>query len=281
MRRHSVTKLTWLKWLSIIFYLIPVLFILLFPFIVMISTSFKTLQEVSQIPPTFIPRNPTTANYQNIWDIIPLAEHFRNSLLLGVGEVLLVFFLGVPAAYALTRFRFMGRQAYMVFLLITQMFPAVVMLLGIFRLVAMYGLVNKLWVVALVAGAFNLAFCIWLLVGYFSGIPAEIEEAAMIDGDSRLTAMLKMTLPLSWPGLVAVGIFAFMDGWNEFLFSLSLIRTDTTLPLTVGLFRFITRFQIQWNYLMAGSFLATIVVVLLFMLVQDKLTRGMVAISEK
>jgi multiple sugar transport system permease protein len=119
------------------------------------------------------------------------------------------------------------------------------------------------------------------LTGYFSGIPPEIEEAAMMDGHSRLGAMIKMTLPLSWPGLVAVAIFAFMDGWNEFLFSLTLIRTDTYLPLTVGLFRFITRFQIQWNHLMAGSFLATIVVVILFMTVQDKLTRGLVSMSEK
>ncbi len=273
--------LKWLKWLAIIFYLIPVLLILLFPFVVMISTSFKSLQEVSQIPPTFIPRTPTLANYGEIWGIIPLAAHFRNSFLLGAGEVVLVFLLGVPAAYALTRFRFMGRGPYMIFLLMTQMFPAVVMLLGIFRLVAMYGLVNNLAVVAVVAAAFNLAFCIWLLTGYFSAIPPEVEEAAMMDGNSRLGAMIRMTLPLSWPGLIAVAIFAFMDGWNEFLFSLSLIRTDTNLPLTVGLFRFITRFQIQWNYLMAGSFLATIVVVLLFMLVQDKLTRGMVAISEK
>jgi multiple sugar transport system permease protein len=272
---------TLLKWLAITFYLVPMLLILTFPFVVMISTSFKTLQEVSQIPPTFIPRAPTLANYQEIWGIIPLAKHFRNSFILGAGEVLLVFLLGVPAAYSLTRFRFGGRQPYMLFLLVTQMFPAVVMLLGIFRLVATYGLVNNLAVVALVAAAFNLAFCIWLLVGYFSGIPPEIEEAAMMDGHSRLGAMIKMTLPLSWPGLVAVAIFAFMDGWNEFLFSLTLIRTDVNLPLTVGLFRFITRFQIQWNHLMAGSFLATVVVVILFMTVQDKLTRGLVAIGEK
>jgi multiple sugar transport system permease protein len=270
-----------LKWLAIVFYLIPMLLILTFPFVVMISTSFKTLQEVSQIPPTFIPRQPTLENFRVIWDIIPLAKHFRNSFILGAGEVLLVFFLGIPAAYSLTRFRFGGRQPYMMFLLVTQMFPAVVMLLGIFRLVAAYGLVNNLAVVALVAAAFNLAFCIWLLVGYFSGIPPEIEEAAMMDGHSRLGALIKMTLPLSWPGLVAVAIFAFMDGWNEFLFSLTLIRTDVNLPLTVGLFRFITRFQIQWNHLMAGSFLATVVVVILFMTVQDKLTRGLVAIGEK
>jgi len=274
-------KTGWVKWLSIIFFLIPMLFILVFPFIVMISTSFKSLQEVGQIPPTFIPRQPTLANYTEVWQIIPLAKHFRNSFLLGAGETLLVLFLGIPAAYALCRFRFAGRGPYMIFLLVTQMFPAVVVILGVFRLIAAYGLVDNLAVVALVAASFNLAFCIWLLTGYFSAIPPEIEEAAMMDGHSRLGAMIKMTLPLSWPGLIAVAIFAFMDGWNEFLFSMTFIRTDDYLQLTVGLFRFITRFQLQWNHLMTGSFLATIVVVVLFMLVQDKLTRGLVAISEK
>jgi multiple sugar transport system permease protein len=274
-------KIAWVKALSIIFFLIPMLLILLFPFIVMVSTSFKTLQEVSQIPPTFIPRQPTLQNYQQVWTIIPLAKHFRNSFILGIGETLLVMFLGVPAAYSLSRFKFGGREPYMIFLLITQMFPPVVVILGIFRLIAAYGLVDNLLVVAVTAAAFNLAFCIWLLNGYFSAIPPEIEEAAMMDGHSRLGALMRMTLPLSWPGLVAVAVFAFMDGWNEFLFSLTFIRTDDLLPLTVGLFRFIIRFQIQWQNLMTGSFLATIVVVALFMLVQDKLTRGLVAISEK
>ena len=216
-----------------------------------------------------------------MWNIIPLAKHFRNSLFLGFGEMAIVLFLGIPAAYSLCRFRFAGRGPYMIFLLFTQMFPPVVMILGIFRLVAAYGLVDNLAVVAVIAASFNLAFCIWLLTGYFSAIPPEIEEAAMMDGHSRIGAMLKMTLPLSWPGLIAVGIFAFMDGWNEFLFSLTFIRTQEFLPLTIGLYRFNTRFQIQWNNLMTGAFLATIVVVALFMLVQDKLTRGMVAISEK
>jgi multiple sugar transport system permease protein len=271
----------WIKWLAIIFFLIPMLLILLFPFIIMISTSFKTLQEVSQIPPTLIPRQPTLANYSAVWNIIPLAKHFRNSFILGAGETLLVLFLGVPAAYSLCRFRYAGRGPYMLFLLATQMFPPVVVVLGLFRLVAAYGLVDNLFVVALSAAAFNLAFCIWLLTGYFSAIPPEIEEAAMMDGHSRLGAMIKMTLPLSWPGLVAVGIFAFMDGWNEFLFSLTFLRTDEYLPLTIGLFRFITRFQIQWQSLMTASLMATIVVVILFMLVQDKLTRGLVAISDK
>jgi multiple sugar transport system permease protein len=247
----------------------------------MVSTSFKTLQEVNQIPPTFIPREPTLQNYRDIWEIIPLLSHFRNSFLLGVGETILILGLGVPAAYALSRFRFAGRQPYMMFLLVTQMFPAVVVVLGVFRVAVALGLLNNLAVVAVTAASFSLAFCIWLLVGYFSAIPPEIEEAAMMDGDSRLGAMVKMVLPLSWPGLVAVGVFAFMDGWNEFLFSLTFITNEEMRPLTVGLFRFISRFQIEWHHLMAGSLLATVVAVGLFMTVQDKLTRGMLAISEK
>ncbi|MGC8878751.1 MAG: carbohydrate ABC transporter permease [Anaerolineae bacterium] len=274
-------RIQWFKWLSLVLYGIPMLFVLVFPFIVMVSTSFKTLEEVSQIPPTFIPRNFTLENYREVWNIIPLAAHFRNSFLLGVGETFLIMVLGVPAAYALARFRFAGRQPYLIFLLVTQMFPAIVVVLGVFRVVVTLGLLNNIAVVAVTAASFSLAFCIWLLVGYFSAIPPEIEEAAMMDGNSRLGAMIKMTLPLSWPGLVAVGVFAFMDGWNEFLFSLTFISNDEMMPLTVGLFRFISRFQIQWHHLMTGSLLATVVAVALFMTVQDKLTRGMLAISEK
>jgi multiple sugar transport system permease protein len=274
-------RIQWFKWLSLVFFGIPMLLILVFPFIVMVSTSFKTLQEVSQIPPTFIPRNPTLQNYTDVWNIIPLAAHFRNSFLLGAGETILIMLLGVPAAYALSRFRFAGRQPYLMFLLVTQMFPAVVVVLGLFRVVVGLGMLNNLAIVAVTAGSFSLAFCIWLLVGYFAAIPPEIEEAAMMDGNSRLGAMFKMTLPLSWPGLIAVAIFAFMDGWNEFLFSLTFISNDELMPLTVGLFRFISRFQIEWHHLMTGSLLATIVVVFLFMTVQDRLTRGMLAISEK
>src|SRR5262245_7805418 len=276
-----MTTYSWLKWGSIVFFLIPMLLILLFPFSVMISTSFKTLPEVSQIPPTFSPQQPTLQNYRDVWSIIPLAKHFRNSFLLGLGEILLVMTLGLPAAYALARFRFAGRQPYMIFLLITQMFPAVLIILGLFRLVVAFGLVNNLLMVMIVAAAFNLAFCIWLMTGYFMAIPPEIEEAAMMDGNSRLGAMLRMTVPLSWPGLTAVAIFAFMDGWNDFLFSLTLLKSDEFLPLTVGLFHFIARFQIQWNYLMAASLLTTIIVVALFILIQKNLTRGLVAVSEK
>ena len=261
--------------------LLPAILISIFPLIVMISTSFKTSQEVYIPPPTFLPRTPTLQNYADIWTVAPLTTFFRNSMVIGLGSTLIALLLAIPAAYALTRFRFRGRRFYQLFLLGIQMFPPIVIILGIFRVVAGLNMVDSLTTVVLLNAIFSLSFAIWMLEGYFATIPPEIEEAAMMDGNSRLGAMFNMILPLSWPGLVAVTIFGFMNGWNEFLFALTFIRSQDKLPLTIGLFKFVTRFQVQWHQLMAASLLTTIVVVVLFMLVQNQLTRGMVALGEK
>lgn len=261
--------------------LLPAILISIFPLIVMVSTSFKTSQEVYIPPPTFLPRTPTIQNYFDIWTVAPLTTFFRNSMVIGLGSTLIALFLAIPAAYALTRFRFRGRRFYQLFLLGIQMFPPIVIILGIFRVVAGLNMVDSLTTVVLLNAIFSLSFAIWMLEGYFATIPPEIEEAAMMDGNSRLGAMFNMILPLSWPGLVAVTIFGFMNGWNEFLFALTFIRSQDKLPLTIGLFKFVTRFQVQWHQLMAASLLTTIVVVVLFMLVQNQLTRGMVALGEK
>ena len=261
--------------------LLPAILISIFPLIVMVSTSFKTSQEVYIPPPTFLPRTPTIQNYFDIWTVAPLTTFFRNSMVIGLGSTLIALFLAIPAAYALTRFRFRGRRFYQLFLLGIQMFPPIVIILGIFRIVAGLNMVDSLTTVVLLNAIFRLSFAIWMLEGYFATIPPEIEEAAMMDGNSRLGAMFNMILPLSWPGLVAVTIFGFMNGWNEFLFALTFIRSQDKLPLTIGLFKFVTRFQVQWHQLMAASLLTTIVVVVLFMLVQNQLTRGMVALGEK
>ncbi|HRW06046.1 MAG TPA: carbohydrate ABC transporter permease [Caldilineaceae bacterium] len=270
-----------LKLTGIIGVLLPAVFISIFPLVVMISTSFKTSQEVYIPPPTFLPRAPTIQNYFDIWSVAPLATFFRNSMIIGLGSTALALILAIPAAYALTRFRFRGRQFYQLFLLGIQMFPPIVIILGIFRVVAGLNMVDSLTTVVALNAIFSLSFAIWMLSGYFSTIPPEIEEAAMMDGNSRLGAMVNMILPLSWPGLVAVTIFGFMNGWNEFLFALTFIRSQDKLPLTIGLFKFVTRFQVQWHQLMAASLLTTIVVVVLFMLVQNQLTRGMVSLGEK
>ncbi|MFN8442981.1 MAG: carbohydrate ABC transporter permease [Caldilineaceae bacterium] len=270
-----------IKWVGIVGFLIPVVFVSIFPLIVMISTSFKTSAEVYIPPPTFLPRTPTFQNYIDIWKVVPLGTYFWNSLLIGLGSTVASLVLAIPAAYALSRFRFVGKNLYILFLLGIQMFPPIVLILGLFRLVAGFNMVDSLWTIIVLNAVFSLSFNTWMLMGYFMSIPVEIEEAAMMDGNSRMGAMMRMVMPLSWPGLVAVGIFSFMNGWNEFTLPLTFLRSQDKLPLTIGLFKFVTRFKVEWHQLMAASFLATLVVVVLFMLVQEQLTKGMVAISEK
>lgn len=270
-----------LKYLGIVFVLLPIVIMGLFPIAVMISTSLKTAQEVYVQPPVFWPREPTLQNYVEIWDVASLASFFQNSLVVGLGATVLTMLLAIPAGYSLARFRFRGRAFYMLFLLVMQMFPAIVIILALYRVVAAFQMTDNLVTLVILNAAFHLSFGVWLLTGYFASVPAEVEEAAMVDGNSRLGAMLRMTVPLSLPGLVAVGIFSFIGAWNEFLFALTFIRSQEKFVLTVGLFKYVTRFQVQWNYLEASSLLVTIVVVVLFMLVQKNLTRGLIAGAER
>lgn len=275
------TRRRLLVYAGILVILIPVVVIDLFPLVVMISTSLKTQQEVYAQPPTFIPQHVTLQNYVEIWHVAPLVTYFRNSLILGLGEMLLALAMAIPAGYALARFRFRGRRIYLLFLIVIQVFPAIVIILALYRLIAALGMMNNLVTLIVIDAVFSLSFDVWLLMGYFSSIPVSIEEAAMMDGTSRLGAMLRMTVPLSMPGIIAVAIFSFIDGWNEFLFALTFIRSSDKLPLTVGLFKFVSRYQVAWNQLLASSFLATIVVLILFMLVQRQLTRGLVVGSDR
>jgi multiple sugar transport system permease protein len=264
-----------LKQLGIGAILIPFFVIFLFPFFVMISTSLKSDQEVFQQPPTLIPRQAEFSNYRAIWSQVSLTTYFRNSLFIGLGTAILALVLAVPAAYALARFPFKLRQFYLFMLLVVQMFSPIVIILALFRVVATYHLLDNLWTLVVINAAFGLSYAVWLLTGYFQSIPAEIEEAAMMDGVSRLHAILAVTIPLSWPGIVAAAIFTFMNAWNEFLFALTFISDENKAPITVGLFHFIGHFQVQWNYLMAASLVTTAIVLILFLSVQKYLTRGL------
>ncbi len=264
-----------LKHLAIGTILFPFFVVFLFPFFVMVSTSLKTNQEVYQQPPTFVPRQVAFENYRDVWSEASLGVYFRNSLIIGLGTALLALVLAVPAAYALARYRFRFRQLYLFALLVVQMFSPIVIILALFRVVSAYHLLNSLSTLVIINAAFGLSYAVWLLTGYFQTIPPEIEEAAMMDGTSRLHAIVAMTMPLSWPGIVAAAIFTFMSAWNEFLFALTFISDENKSPVTVGLFHFIGHFEVQWNYLMAASVLTTAVVLVLFLAVQKQLTRGL------
>ncbi|MGH2461598.1 MAG: carbohydrate ABC transporter permease, partial [Chloroflexota bacterium] len=156
-------------------------------------------------------------------------------------------------------------------------FPPIVIILALYRLVATIGLMDNLGTLIALDTVFSLSFDIWLLTSYFASVPVEVEEAAMMDGNSRFGAMARMTVPLAAPGIAVVAIFSFIDGWNEFLFALTFIRSSDKYPLTLGLFKYVSRYQVAWNQLLASGLLATVVVLVLFMIVQRHLTRGLIS----
>jgi multiple sugar transport system permease protein len=268
-------RLSPLRYLGIGSILIPFFVLFLFPFVIMISTSLKENKEVYRQPPTLLPDTVMWSNYRDVWSEATLATFFRNSLIIGLGTAVLALFLAIPAAYALARFTFKLRQVYLFTLLVIQMFSPIIIILALFKVVSAYHLLDSLPTLIVINAAFGLSYAVWLLTGYFQSIPAEIEEAAMMDGTSRLHAILAMTMPLSWPGIVAAAIFTFMGAWNEFLFALTFISDEEKIPITVGLFQFVGHFRVEWNYLMAASLITTAIVLVLFLTVQKHLTRGL------
>jgi len=250
---------------------------ILFQFFVMLSTSLKPKAEVFHIPPYWIPHHIRFLNYIEMWKIAPLARYFLNSIIVASGATALAIGVAIPAAYALARLRFNGRRAFLYLVLITQMFSPIVIIIGLYRAMAVMGMLNTYQSLIITFAAFNQAFSVWLLTGYFQTIPLEIEEAALIDGCSRMQALRWILFPLSAPGIVATVIFVFIWAWNEFMIALTFTSTPEMRLLTVGLFRFMGRYEIEWHYLMGASLLATIPVLVLFLLIQRKLVQGLTA----
>ncbi len=250
---------------------------ILFSYFVMLSTSLKPKPEVFHIPPHWLPYNPKPSNYIEMWQIVPLARYFLNSIIVAMGATALAIGVALPAAYALARLKFRGRRAFLLLILITQMFSPIVVMIGLYKTMAIFGWLDTYQSLIITYAAFNQAFSIWLLTGYFSTIPVEIEEAALIDGCSRVQALRKILFPLSAPGIVATVIFVFIWSWNEFMIALTFTSSPHMRLLTVGLFRFIGRYEIEWNYLMAASLVATLPVLSLFLLIQRNLVKGLTA----
>ncbi|MCX6090461.1 MAG: carbohydrate ABC transporter permease [Candidatus Atribacteria bacterium] len=251
------------------------LLVLLFPFFVMISTSLKPVKEVYANPPHWIPQTIHLTNFSDIWGKYPLGSYFKNSFIVAVGTTIINMLLCIPAAYAIARLRFVGKNFMMYLFLIVQMFSPLIVVISLFKVISRLGLLDNLLALILTNGVFTLAFAIWLLSGYFRGIPKEIEEAALIDGCSRFQTITRILLPIAMPGVVTTVIYTFISAWNEFMFALTFITSMEKRPLTLGLYNFIGRWAVQWQYLMAAAFLALIPVVILFMLIERELVQGL------
>ena len=249
----------------------------LFPFIVVVGTSLKTMGEVFRSPATIIPELAVWKNYVDIFVRIPMVRHLVNTLIIAGATTMLNIFISAPAAYAMARIKFPGRGVFGLGVLITQMFSPVIILIPIFKVMKALTLLDTYISLILVNMAFVIPFSVWMLTGFFRSIPEELEEAAMIDGLSRLQAMFRIALPLTMPGLVTTSIFAFVTAWNEFIFALVLISSRDMQPITMALYSWEKNNVVEWNYLMATATVATIPTVLLFLLVRKRLTAGLTA----
>lgn len=258
-----------------------VAFIFLLPYIRMMFTAVTPANEIYQIPAEYLPSRFEWQNFVTVWDSAPIMQYLINTLIIAGAATMVVLLVSVPAAYYLARFRFRTRNLIMLLVLATQMFAPTSMVIGIYREMVTLGLVNTYLALILVNAGFYLAFSVWILSGFFASIPYEVEEAAMIDGCSKVSVLWRITLPLSLPGLITAVIFTFITAWNEFVVALTLTSSPDVRPLTVGITGFIGLYEVQWHYVFATSLIAIVPVVILFIAIEKWLVSGLTAGSIK
>jgi arabinogalactan oligomer / maltooligosaccharide transport system permease protein len=252
--------------------------IALFPVLWIISTSFKNQFDVLSTEIELIPREPTLENYQALFDPSTATggyfwNWFGNSLLIATLTTILSVFLAATAAYALSRYRFFGKRGATSFFLTSQMFPAVILLVPLFQLLAIrLGLLNTPWALVLAYATTAIPFCVLMLKSYFDTLPVELEEAAKIDGLGPFGAFWKIVIPLSTPGIAVTAFYAFITAWNEFLFALVFLTRPEAFTLPIGVRLFINQ---NWGGTMALSVVVTIPVVIFFYIAQRYLISGL------
>jgi multiple sugar transport system permease protein len=250
---------------------------ILYPYFVMFCTALKSREEIFSMNGTILPIKALWTNFTDIWGRAPMGKYMFNSILIACGSSLIAMACGIPAAYALARMKFKGDTAFLGFIIVSQMFAPVVLLIGIYKVMSTLHMSNSIIGLIFINAAFNQAFTIWLLRGTFMSISEEMEQAAKIDGCNRMQSMFKILLPMAAPGIVTTLIFIFINAWNEYTVALCLISTDTLKPLTVGINIFNGYNIIEWQYLFAASIFAIIPVVIMFMSIEKNLTSGLTA----
>jgi len=275
-RRGRVSPLNVLGWL----FLAAMLLFTVLPMAWMVSTSLKTEFASIQQPPVWIPAEPTLEQYTRL--LSPSGEtgrqflgYMRNSVWVSTATTLVGLVVAIPAAYAFSRFDFPGRNALFFSVLVRNMFPVVVFLIPLFILMRRLHLYGSQWSLILTYLTFGLPLSIWLLKGFYDNIPSELEQAARIDGATRFQAFRLIIMPLSAPGIVATAIYAFIQGWNEYVYARTFITDERLMTMPVGLEKFFTEYASNWPGLMAASFIMSVPVVVLFLVLQRHFVRAL------
>jgi len=269
----------WWRWAGRAFLTFLMLFTVL-PMAWMVLTSVKSQFAAMQYPPQWWPTEPTLNNYLKLLDPTnrvgqDFLRYFWNSFYVSLLTTILGVVVAVPAAYAFSRFRFPGRNFLFFSVLVRNMFPAVVFLMPLFLLMRWMGLVNTHGSLILTYLTFGLPLSIWLLKGFYDNIPIQLEQAARIDGATRFQAFLLIVMPLSTPGIIATSIFSFIGAWNEYVYAYTFLSRDDQMTLPVGIQRFFTEFATDWPGLMAATFMMSVPVVVLFLVLQKYFVRAL------
>ena len=265
--------------LRILLYIAVIAFcvVILYPYFIMFTSALKSRAEIYSINGTLLPIKWRWSNLIDIWRKAPMLNYFLNSIIIALGSTAIAMVCGIPAAYALTRMKFKGQNVFLGIVIVSQMFAPVVLVIGIYKIMMTFHLVNSLLGLILVNAAFNQAFTVWLLRGTFDAISPEMEKAARIDGCGRVQSMFKVLLPIAAPGIVTTLIFVFINAWNEYTIALTLISDDVVKPLTVGINIFNGYNMVEWQYLFAASLFSIIPVIILFIGIEKNLASGRAA----
>ncbi|UXN66444.1 carbohydrate ABC transporter permease (plasmid) [Phyllobacterium sp. A18/5-2] len=256
---------------------IPVVLIILLaigPFVWMILTSLTPTAQLSATGVSLSPTGWSMDNYVRLLKQTSFLANMLHSLIIAAGTVILGLVVSVTAAYALSRFRFPGRKVVMLQFLLVNMFPIVLLILPLFVLFRKIGILDTHIGLILANSTVAIPFAVWMLTSYVGAIPRSLDEAAMIDGCSRLQALQRIVLPLAMPGIISTGIYIFITAWNEYLYALTLGGRNVR-PVTVAIQTLIGEYQIEWGLLAAGGVVGALPATLLFLLVQRRLIGGL------
>jgi len=263
-----------LFWVFVYAALIFMLLFNLIPFFWMTSSSLKSDFEVIDYPPTILPKQVTFGAYTRMWTQEQFFKYFINSTIVSSTTAFLSSLFGVFAAYGFSRFSFRGRTPLITIFLASQMIPGVLLVGPYFKMLSYVGLYDTLTGLILSQTTITLPFSIWMLKGYVDTVPDEIDQAAMVDGASRLRICLTVVLPNILPGLVATIIFAFLLSWGDLLWALCLISDQTKQTMTLGITQLVGQFRVQWSEIMAATVIVTIVPATLYLMLQRYLIKG-------
>lgn len=264
-----MTKKFWKQNLLTYLLLIFVSLFALIPIIYMVSTSLKSISEILTAQrATLFPVNATVEGYVNTWTKYPFFTYIKNSIVVVLISTFVSVLFSTLAGYGFSRFNFLGKGALLMFILVTQMFPSVMLYVPYYKLLSIWGLSNTHTGLILVYVGSVIPFCSWMMYGYFNSISTELDEAAMIDGCGRIRTFWQIVLPLTLPGLISTIIYAFIHNWNEYMFAMIFTNSDElrTLPVAIG--QMSKSYSVYWNELMAASTISSIPLMVMFLFLQ-------------